>query len=177
MKTEKELRYPVGEFKASPQPDQALQTIWRETIAVFPAQLRTAVEGLSDQELDWRYRPGGWTIRQVVHHCADSHLNAIVRFKLALTETDPTIKPYNEAAWAELPDVQQPLETSLMILEGLHARWKALLDQMTEEDYQRSFFHPEHGTPFTLLLGLDNYQWHCRHHLAHVLQARELGIT
>lgn len=174
MKTEHELRYPVGDFVETTQPDQSLCTAWREIITIFPAQVRTAVDGLSKKELDHRYRPGGWTIRQVVHHCADSHMNAFIRFKLALTETKPTIKPYDEGAWAELADYQLPIETSLLLLEGLHARWKALLDKMTEEDYQRSFFHPEHGTPFSLLLGLDNYHWHCRHHLAHIQQAKEL---
>ncbi|MGH1434089.1 MAG: YfiT family bacillithiol transferase [Lewinella sp.] len=174
MKSQHELSYPIGTFAAIPSPSANIIADWQQIIADFPNQLRTATSGLSSQELAYHYRPGGWTIRQVVHHCADSHMNAFIRFKLALTEDKPSIKPYNEAAWAEMADYHLPIEISLAILEGIHTRWVALLNGMKEDQYQCSFFHPEHGAPFSLLLGLDNYQWHCRHHLAHVKQAKAL---
>lgn len=173
MKSQHELSYPVGVFVATPNPSKSILNGWRQVLIDFPVQLRAETSGLKPQALAYRYRPDGWTIQQVIHHCADSHLNAFVRFKLALTEDRPTIKPYNEAAWAEMADYQLPVESSLAILEGLHTRWVALLDGMSEAQYQCSFFHPEHGIPFSLLLGLDNYQWHCRHHLAHVKQAKD----
>ncbi len=168
------LSYPVGKFVSTDAPDAAHFQLWIRTIADFPAQLRQAVNELDDAALRWRYRPGGWTIRQVVHHCADSHMNAYTRFKLALTEEHPGIKPYNESAWAELADSQLPLEPSLILLEGLHQRWTALLEKMTPADFEATFFHPEHGTVFSFSLALETYDWHCRHHLAHVLQAKEL---
>jgi len=174
MKSQQELSYPVGVFAATPAPTESTLNDWRQIIADFPAQLRAETSGLKLKELAYRYRPDGWTIQQIVHHCADSHMNAFIRFKLALTEDNPTIKPYDEAAWAEMGDYQLPIETSLSILDGLHTRWVALLKGMSKEQHQRSFFHPEHGTPFSLVLGLDNYQWHCRHHLAHVKQAKTL---
>lgn len=168
----KSLAYPVGPFEANPTVDASTLEGWIKTIAEFPAQMRLAVAGLSDDELAYRYRPGGWTIRQVVHHCADSHQNALTRFKLALTETHPGIKPYHESAWAELPDYRLPLEPSLQILEGLHLRWETLLRQLKSADFEKTFFHPEHGTIYSLTLALDLYDWHCRHHLAHVHQAK-----
>lgn len=174
MKSQQDLSYPVGVFAATPSPTESTLNGWRQIIADFPTQLRAETIGLKPEELAYHYRPDGWTIQQVVHHCADSHMNAFIRFKLALTEDHPTIKPYNEAAWAEMGDYHQPISASLAVLEGLHARWVALLEGMSEEQYQRSFFHPEHGTPFSLILGLDTYQWHCRHHLAHVKQAKAL---
>ncbi len=170
--TTQNLSYPVGPFDPSTDSSASQRALWMLTIAQFPAQMRAAIAGLSDDELYWRYRPGGWTIRQVVHHCADSHLNAYTRFKLALTEENPTIKPYEEARWAELVDSKLPLEPSLQLLEGLHLRWYTLLQNMTEADFERTFSHPEHGTVFSLSLTLDNYDWHCRHHEAHILQAR-----
>ena len=171
------LSYPVGPFNPISNPDAAQRQQWMQTIADFPDQIRAAVDGLDDVALSWRYRPEGWTIRQVVHHCADSHLNAYTRFKLALTEDHPGIKPYEEALWAELSDSILPLVPSLQILEGLHKRWHHLLQQMSETDFERTFFHPEHGTVFSLSLALDNYDWHCRHHLAHVRQAQKLRFT
>ncbi len=174
MKSQHELSYPVGVFVATPNPSKSILNGWRQIIADFPTQLRAETSDLKPQELAYRYRPDGWTIQQVIHHCADSHMNAFVRFKLALTEDQPTIKPYREAAWAELADYQLLIEHSLAILKSLHIRWVALLDGMSEEQYLRSYFHPDHGTPFSLLLGMDNYQWHCRHHLAHVKQAKSL---
>ncbi len=171
------LAYPVGTFEATAAPDASTLDHWMQTLAKFPAQMRLAVDGLNEEELSYRYRPQGWTIRQVVHHCADSHLNALTRFKLALTEDNPGIKPYNETAWAELSDYSMPLESSLQILEGLHQRWVAMLKQMQAADFDRTFFHPEHGTVFSLTLALDNYDWHCRHHLAHIHQAKKEQFT
>lgn len=165
------LSFPVGVFQATENPNHATQQAWIKTLADFPSQLHATTVELDDEALTWRYRPGGWTIRQVVHHCADSHLNAYTRFKLALTEDNPGIKPYNETVWAELSDSQLPLEPSLNLLSGLHQRWCTLLQGMNEADFGRTFFHPEHGTVFSLMLALDNYDWHCRHHLAHVFQA------
>lgn len=172
MKTIEQLRFPVGEFTPTPNPSKALIESWIQIIADFPNNVRQEVTGLNDEQLATPYRPGGWTVRQVVHHCADSHLNAFTRFKLALTEDGPNIKPYNEAAWAELVDTKQTdISFSISILDGLHARWAILLRHLSDEDLKRQFFHPEHGTAFSLLLTIDNYQWHCRHHLAHIRQA------
>jgi len=127
---------------------------------------------LTASQLDTPYRPGGWTVRQVVHHVPDSHLNAYVRFKLALTEDSPTIKPYDEAAWAKLADTAEtPVEVSLQLLESLHARWVRLLESMTEADFARQFHHPESGT-MSLDTYLSGYAWHCRHHVAHITQLR-----
>ncbi|MEL6658131.1 MAG: YfiT family bacillithiol transferase [Bacteroidota bacterium] len=166
------LSYPVGPFEPSGDTSASQRQEWMQTIAQFPTQMRAVVAGLNEEELQWRYRPQGWTIRQVVHHCADSHLNAYTRFKLALTEKNPTIKPYEEARWAELPDSKLPLEPSLQLLEGLHQRWYTLLQNMTDAEFERTFSHPEHGTLFSLSLTLENYDWHCRHHEAHIHQAR-----
>ena len=142
-------------------------------IAETPARLRAAVNGLSDDQLDTPYRPDGWTVRQVVHHVPDSHLNSYIRFKLALTEDQPTVKPYAEDRWAELPDGRTgPVEVSLRLLECLHSRWVALLRSMSEPDWARTFRHPDLG-----LLRLDRnaalYAWHGRHHVAHVSALRE----
>jgi uncharacterized damage-inducible protein DinB len=143
-----------------------------ETIALAPSRLRDAVSGLSNEQLDTRYRDGGWTIRQVVHHVPDSHLNAYLRFKLALTETEPVIKPYDEAACAQLRDVADtPIEVSLSLLEFLHRRWVILMRGLSEADWQRRFVHPEFGKPQKLEQTLALYAWHSEHHIAHVKQA------
>lgn len=169
-----DLRFPVGKFLEHPQPSADTIASWLNILSDFPQQLSQAAQDLTDEELSYRYRPGGWTIRQVVHHCADSHMNAYSRFKLALTEENPTIKPYDEGAWAELPDSVLPIESSLAILEGLHQRWCVLIRQFAAGDWDRTFVHPEHGTTFSMTLGVDTYQWHCRHHLGHVHQALRL---
>src|SRR5438045_2830980 len=133
-------RYPIGKFE--PGPLRLEQ--WIDEIAAAPAQLREAVRGLSDEQLDTPYRPGGWTVRQVVHHVPDSHMNAYMRYRLALTEGEPMIKPYDEARWAELPDARTaPIEPSLALLEGLHTRWVALLRSMSRDQWNRRFRHPE----------------------------------
>jgi hypothetical protein len=134
--------------------------------------MRAAVRGLSNAQLDTPYRDGGWTVRQVVHHVPDSHLNSYVRFKLALTEDEPTIKPYREDQWAELPDSQQPIENSLVILESVHRRWMIVLRSIDEAGWKRTFRHPELG-PVTLEKNLALYSWHGQHHVAHIAKLRE----
>jgi len=166
-------RYPIGKFSYSgPLTDeQRRQCI--ENISNVPAELRKAVAGLSEAQLDTPYREGGWTVRQVVHHVPDSHMNAYVRFKLALTEDEPTIKPYMQDLWAELQDSQStPIETSLALLDNLHLRWVNLLNFLRPEDWKRSFRHPELGlVPLEKNLAL--YSWHGRHHVAHVTELRK----
>lgn len=167
-----DLRYPLGPFRRPPSLDPAARVAAIETIARTPAALRQAVRGLDDRQLDTPYRPGGWTVRQVAHHVPDSHMNAYVRFKLALTEEVPTIKPYMENLWAELPDSSLPMETSLAMLEALHERWVALLRSLTPAQWERQFLHPESGQQrLDQLLAL--YAWHGPHHTAQVTKLRE----
>ncbi len=165
--------YPIGPAPAlgavSPLArEQAVRALSR-----LPGELRLAVENLSDVQLDTPYRDGGWTLRQVVHHVADSHLNAYARVKLALTEDAPTIKPYDEAAWAELPDSALPVEVSLTLLDSLHTRWVTLLEQLNEEQWERTFVHPESKQVYTLAQAAAEYEWHGQHHAAHILRLRE----
>lgn len=170
------LKYPIGHFEPPKVVSSTTYNEWVATIAAFPKLLIEATDGLTEQQLDTPYRPNGWTVRQVVHHCADSHLNSLVRFKLALTEDNPTIKPYFEERWAMLDDAKTfPITASLKLLEGLHARWAALLTALTEAERQRTFFHPEHQKEFRLDDYVGFYAWHCSHHLAHItsLKARE----
>lgn len=169
-----DLRYPIGRFRFDGETSSGMQQQWIEEIAAAPAQLRAAVVGLNASQLDTPYRDGGWTVRQVVHHVPDSHLNAYTRIKLALTEDKPTIKPYEEARWAELPDARDgDIEPSLNLLEFLHQRWLMLLRQLKPADYDRQFRHPEHGRIFKLSETLALYAWHGRHHVAHVTSLRE----
>ena len=168
-----DLRYPIGPFQYAGEPDEQLRGEWIQQIAATPANLRGIVGGLSPQQLDTPYRPQGWTVRQVVHHVPDSHLNAYTRFKLALTENAPVIKPYEEARWAELPDARTaPIDWSLDLLESLHHRWVLLLGQLTPADFRKRFMHPEHGRPFELQESLALYAWHGRHHVAHIASLR-----
>lgn len=167
------LRYPVGRFDPSRSPTAEERRAMIETLAGLPARFRAAVEGLTDVRLDMPYRDGGWTVRQLAHHVPDSHMNAYVRFKLALTEDVPLIKTYDEARWAELPDVAAtPVEVSLTLLEALHQRWVALLSALSDEQWSRAFRHPDWGA-LTLDRTLALYDWHSRHHLAHVTRLRE----
>jgi uncharacterized damage-inducible protein DinB len=167
-----DLRYPAGKFALDPAPDGAKRRDWIRAIAETPAALSAAVADLTEEQLDTPYRPGGWTVRQLVHHVPDSHLNAYIRLKLALTEDGPTIKPYDEAAWATLADTRlTPIETSLALLRALHARWVVLLESMGEEDFSRLLVHPERGAVTTDWL-LQLYAWHGRHHVAHVTALR-----
>ena len=168
-----DLRYPVGKLTYDPDITPGKRTAWIRQIAETPAALSTAVRGLTETQLDTRYRPGGWTVRQVVHHVPDSHMNAFVRFKLALTEDNPTIRPYKEDEWAKLADVRlTPVDTSLQILDALHRRWVLLLESMKPEDFGRPLMHPENG-PMTLDRLLQLYAWHGRHHVAHVTALRQ----
>jgi hypothetical protein len=168
--TDEQLRYPIGKFK--PPVSYTTEDIrnMTATIQEFPGRLRQAVIGLNEKQLDTQYRTGGWTIRQVVHHVADSHMNSLMRFKWALTEENPTIKPYEEADWAILPDYRMPIEPSLKILEGIHQHWVALLESFTEDHWTRTFLHPESGATTQLKRALALYAWHCKHHLAHVTE-------
>ena len=167
-----DLRYPVGRFHAPATYAPSLRAEHIEVLRLLPERLRLAVKGLSDAQLDTPYRDGGWTVRQVVHHFADSHANSYIRFKLALTEDWPTIKPYDEAAWARLPDSRLPIESSLMFITGLHERLVALLESRSDEDFQRGFIHPEQGRRVTLATNLAVYEWHSRHHVAHITSLR-----
>ena len=163
-----DLRFPVGRFQrpASLTTDERRAAI--DAVTATPVNLRAAVRGLNDTQLDTPYRPDGWTVRQVVHHVPDSHANAFIRFKLALTEDVPTIKPYNEAAWATLEDARTtPIETSLSLVDGLHDRWVRILNAMSPSDFERKLNHPENGI-MTLDQMLALYAWHGRHHVAHI---------
>ncbi|MCB0761707.1 MAG: putative metal-dependent hydrolase [Flavobacteriales bacterium] len=169
------LRFPVGTYTIPEKIAKETIREWIGDIEAFPGQLRSVVQPLSKEELNLRYRPDGWTIQQVVHHCADSHLNSVPRFKLAITEDRPTIKPYNEAAWAELWDTTHaPVDLALNLIEALHARWVYLLRGMGPEEWTRVFIHPEYRREYRVDQAIGNYAWHCRHHLAHVHQALAL---
>ena len=165
-------RYPVGKFSYSGPPSAEQKREYLDNIEQTPARMRAAVSGLTDAQLNTPYREGGWTVRQVVHHVPDSHMNSYIRFKLALTEEGPTIKPYLEDRWAELPDSQQPIEVSLVMLESLHRRWMVILRNLGEADWKRTFSHPELGS-MTLEKNLALYSWHGRHHVAHITSLRE----
>jgi DinB family protein len=166
-------RYPIGPFQFAGRSDQHHREEWIGEIASAPGYLRAAVTGLTPSQLDTPYRDKGWTVRQVVHHLPDSHLNAYTRIKLALTEDEPTIKPYDEARWAELPDARTaPVEPSLTLLECLHRRWVLLLRELGPRDFDRRFHHPEQGRSIGLEEVLAMYAWHGRHHVAHITSLR-----
>ena len=165
-------RYPVGKFKPVQHPGANIRRQNIADLSALPARMREAVKGLSNDQLDTPYRDGGWTVRQVVHHVADSHMNALIRVKLALTEETPTIKPYKEALWAQLPDAKLPLDVSLGIIDGVHARLDAITAGFGEADYARTFMHPENGM-MTIDTWLQMYGWHSRHHVAHITELRQ----
>ena len=172
--TTPDLRYPVGRFTRPKTLAPKERKAAIRAIAEAPSALRAAVTGLNDAQLDTPYRPDGWTVRQVVHHVPDSHMNAYTRFKLALTEDVPTIKPYDEAKWAELDDSKSKLvEHSLTLLEALHARWVFLLERLKPADFERKLNHPEWDAPMTLDMLLALYAWHGRHHVAHITELRK----
>ena len=166
-----DLRYPVGHFRPAPSYPASERSAHIGTLRELPDRLRAAVSGLDDAQLDTPYREEGWTVRQVVHHVADSHLNSYVRCKLALTEYEPTIKPYDEAAWAMLPDNRMPVDASLALAAALHQRWVTLFESLSEKDFQKKFLHPERG-PQDLATTLALYAWHSRHHTAHITGLR-----
>lgn len=164
-----DLRYPIGKFTFDPDvtPDKRARSI--AAIREAPAVMRQALEGLTAAQLDTPYREGGWTPRQIAHHVPESHMNAYIRFKLALTENNPTIKPYDEALWATTPEVaREPIATSLALLEPLHKRWVTLLETMKPADFSRTLFHPEHKRELSLDWMLQSYAWHGKHHAAHI---------
>jgi hypothetical protein len=167
-----DLRYPVGPFTPVETTAEIFSAATTE-IERLPTNLHDAVRGLTDQQLDTPYRAGGWTVRQVVHHVADSHMNGLIRMKLALTEDNPTIKPYDENAWAQLPDTQLPIDVSLALLDHVHVRWISVLRSLTPAQLQRTFVHPEHGQTMTVGYHTQNYGWHSRHHVAHITSLRQ----
>jgi uncharacterized damage-inducible protein DinB len=163
------LKYPIGRYIAPEVVTIEQRAQWIADIEALPQLLRNAVANLTDSQLDTPYREEGWTLRQVVHHVADSHINAYTRYKLAATEDNPAIRPYIESRWAELPDAKhEPVEISLAILEAVHRRWVIHLKNMSNEDWNRTFFHPESKITFRLDVNLGLYSWHGRHHLAHI---------
>jgi uncharacterized damage-inducible protein DinB len=167
-----DLRYPIGRFAAPAMSLPGVRSAHIHTLRQLPERLRAAVSGLTDQQLDTPYREGGWTLRQVVHHVADSHANCYIRFKLALTEDWPTVKTYDEAAWANLADSRWlPVEPSLAFIAALHARWVDLLESLSEDDFHKGFEHPEMGRQ-NLAKVLALYDWHSRHHTAHITSLR-----
>ncbi len=167
-----DLRYPIGHFVPPVSNVAGVRNTHIETLRVLPERLHAAVSGLHDEQLDTPYRENGWTLRQVVHHVADSHANAYVRFKLALTEDWPTIKPYDEASWANLPDSRKlPVQVSLSLISALHQRWVFLLGAMSEAEFLRGYNHPESGRQH-LASVLALYDWHSRHHTAHITGLR-----
>ena len=169
-----DLRYPVGKFDASAPLTAATRVAAIADLASLATNLRAAVAGLPDAQLDTPYRPDGWTARQVVHHLADSHLNAFTRVRLALTEDNPTIKPYEEQKWAELPDSRSaPVDVSIAILDGVHFRWVMMLRSLADSDFARTVFHPGSGRTMTIDFLTAMYAWHCRHHVAHVTELRK----
>src|SRR4051812_36918209 len=169
-----DLRYPIGEFQFNGNASEKDRGTFIDIIETTPAKMRAAVKGFSDKQFDTPYRPGGWTVRQVVHHVPDSHLNAYIRLKLALTEEQPTIKPYEEARWAELVDGRTAApEVSLSLLDSLNTRWVMLWRSLAPEHFSRTFKHPEHAGIQTVDWMLSMYAWHGRHHVAHITTLRE----
>ncbi|MES2794583.1 MAG: putative metal-dependent hydrolase [Bacteroidota bacterium] len=164
------LKYPVGKFSKPEAYTADLIETWKLTISDFPSKLKNEVTGLSESQLDTPYRPGGWTVRQVVHHCGDSHMNAFIRFKLALTEDKPTVKAYEEQFWAEQADYKLPIEISLNLITPLHFRWSTLLNSLTTADFESRYIHPQTGNELDLYYMLGLYDWHCRHHLSHITE-------
>jgi len=167
-----DIRFPIGRFSPPASSMAGVRAAHIQTLRLLPERLRAAVRGLNDAQLDTPYREGGWTLRQVVHHVADSHANCYIRFKLALTEDWPVVKSYDEAAWANLPDSRWlPVEVSLAMVEALHGRWVGVLESLSDEDFQRGFEHTENGRQ-NLAKVLALYDWHSRHHTAHITSLR-----
>jgi uncharacterized damage-inducible protein DinB len=165
------LRFPIGRFSPPATSLSGIRAAHIQTLRLLPERLRAAVAGLSDAQLDTPYREDGWTVRQVVHHLADSHAMAYTRCKQALTKDWPTIQPYDEAAWANLADSRLPIEVSLALIEGLHGRWVALMESLTDDDFRKGYDHPERGRE-NLAKALAMYDWHSRHHTAHITSLR-----
>ncbi len=170
----KELQYPIGKWEYEETHDEFEREMLLDSLAMIPAILRSEVDQLSDDQLDTPYRPEGWTVRQVVHHLADSHLNAYTRFKLALTEIEPVIKTYDQEMWAETADSKSAgIDFSLDLLDAVHRKWNELLRSLTESDLLKSYFHPETGELVSLNEALSLYEWHGRHHIAHITTLKQ----
>jgi uncharacterized damage-inducible protein DinB len=168
-----DLRYPAGTLTYDPDVTPDKRRAWIQEIAATPRRFRAALEGLTDAQLDMPYRPGGWTVRQLAHHVTDSHVNAYCRLKLAMTEDNPTIKPYDQDAWAGLADTARtPVAVSLSLLDAVHHRWVVLLESLSDQDFARPLVHPEYG-PLTIDRLLQMYAWHGRHHVAHLVEWRK----
>ncbi|PZX57966.1 YfiT family bacillithiol transferase [Algoriphagus chordae] len=162
------LKYPIGKFL---KPETISEQNFKEATAylrVFPQYLEDSISEFTEEQFNTPYRPGGWTVKELVHHLADSHMNALIRFKLALTEDNPTIKPYDEASWAKMPDYILPIETSLALIAGIHLKWAVILENMSPTNFQKCYFHPESQTSVPLSEVTLMYQWHSQHHLAHI---------
>jgi len=169
------LKFPIGEFNKPNEITDFHITEWLEVIKEFPNKLDDLTKNLNSEELNLIYRPGGWNIKQVVHHCADSHMNAFIRFKLTLTENSPHIKPYQEDKWAEMTDViDQPISDSISILRGVHSRWVTVIRSMLKTDFSRLYVHSEYNREYVLDECVGLYAWHCKHHKAHIEQALRL---
>ena len=163
------LKFPIGEYKPNKKPNPDLLNRWINEIEEFPSKLEEITKNISVEELNWNYRPNGWTVKQVIHHCADSHMNSIIRFKLALTEDIPVIRPYFEDRWADLMDYQDnDIIASMTLIKGLHKKWVVLLKALTKDQLDYEFTHPAHGERMNLAETIGNYAWHCNHHLAHI---------
>lgn len=170
---EKDLKYPIGKYEPKTY-NPELKNEWIKALSYLPEDLEMAILNLDEAQLNSPYRPGGWTIQQLVHHIADSHMNAYIRFKLALTEVDPVIKPYDEKAWAKLNDVLiTPINISITLLHSLHIRWVATLEGLSEDDWERKLIHPDENKEMTLFYLLGLYAWHGKHHVAHITAMRE----
>lgn len=168
------LKFPIGKYSPGEIKIEMINE-WIEELRIFPKELSKVVKGIDKESLSYTYRPEGWNIQQLVHHLADSHMNSIIRFKLALTEDNPTIKPYLEAEWAKMHDVKEvPIEASLNILDGIHARLSSMLSDMGVLDFARKYRHPEHGKSMDLAFTVGMYAWHGKHHLAHIKSALKL---
>lgn len=178
MDEDEKLRYPIGreseQIEFDQKFDEKLKSALLNDIRMLPQSLEFAIQNLDMYQLQTPYRPGGWTVHQLIHHIADSHINAYVRFKLGLTEENPTVKPYDQDAWANLTDTKNlPVNISITLLHALHRRWCEMMEHMTESQWQREVYHPERKVEITLWELLKSYAWHSRHHTAHILQLRE----
>jgi hypothetical protein len=177
MQEDEQLKYPIGHENEQEAYTKEYNSALRDSLMLdiqfLPSSLELAIQNLDAAQLETPYRPGGWTVQQLVHHVADSHINAYIRFKLALTEINPAIKPYDQEAWALLPDSNLPINLSLTLLFSLHARWYKLMKEMNESEWQRTIYHPERKIELTLWDLLKSYAWHSRHHVAHILRLRE----
>lgn len=167
-----QLKFPIGHFNCPKNISPELISGWINEIELFPARIKILTENLTVEQLNWKYRPDGWSIKQVVHHCSDSHMNSFIRFKLTLTEELPIIKPYEESKWAELPDgIDDDISASYSIIKSVHYKWCLLLKTLNQNQLSKQFIHPENNKTFSLDEVIGLYAWHCNHHLAHIKQA------